>query len=83
MNPHTPKWAPTLGVGLPMDFQWTLEFLEGNFKGQNSLDYKVLYIIGKLLELKCLKWAFMTHLRTLSISYGQKKGRESNCQFDF
>jgi len=21
MNPHTPKWAPTLGVGIPMDFQ--------------------------------------------------------------
>jgi len=19
MNPHTPKWAPTLGVGVPMD----------------------------------------------------------------
>jgi hypothetical protein len=21
MNPHTPKWAPTLGVGVLMDFQ--------------------------------------------------------------
>jgi hypothetical protein len=21
MNPHTPKWAPTLGVGVPMDFR--------------------------------------------------------------
>ncbi len=21
MNPHTPKWVPTLGVGVPMDFQ--------------------------------------------------------------
>ncbi len=21
MNPHTPKWTPTLGVGLSMDFQ--------------------------------------------------------------
>jgi hypothetical protein len=25
----------------------------------------------------------MTHLSILKISYGQKKGRESNCQFDF
>jgi hypothetical protein len=25
----------------------------------------------------------MTHLGTLNISYNQKKGRESNCQFDF
>jgi hypothetical protein len=24
----------------------------------------------------------MTHLGTLNISYGPKKGRESNCQFD-
>jgi hypothetical protein len=21
MNPHTPNWVPTLGVGVPMDFQ--------------------------------------------------------------
>jgi hypothetical protein len=21
MNPHTPKWAPTWGVGVPMDFR--------------------------------------------------------------
>jgi len=21
VNPHTPNWAPTLGVGVPMDFQ--------------------------------------------------------------
>jgi len=21
MNPHTPKWGPTLKIGLPMDFQ--------------------------------------------------------------
>jgi len=26
MNPHTPKWALTLGVGIPMD-SWT--FIEG------------------------------------------------------
>jgi len=25
MNPHTPKWAPTLGVGVPMDFQFFLK----------------------------------------------------------
>ncbi len=31
-------------------------------KGQNSLDWIVHYTIGKLLELRCLKWAHMTHL---------------------
>jgi hypothetical protein len=40
------------------------------------------YIIRKILELRCLKWAHIAHLDILNISYGQKKGRESNCQFD-
>jgi hypothetical protein len=42
----------------------------------------VLYIIGKLLERRCLKWASLAHLNIWNTSYGQKKGRESNCQFD-
>jgi hypothetical protein len=42
----------------------------------------VLYIIGKLLKRRCLKWARLAHLNIWNTSYGQKKGRESNCQFD-
>jgi len=42
----------------------------------------VLYTIGKLLERKCLKSAHIAHLDIWNTSYGQKKGRESNCQFD-
>jgi len=42
----------------------------------------VFYIIGKLLERRCLKWAHIAHLDIWNISYGQKKGQESNCQFD-
>jgi len=42
----------------------------------------VPYIIRKILESRCLKWAPMTHLDTSNTSYGQKKGRESNWQFD-
>ncbi len=34
------------------------------------------------MERKCLKWACMTHLNTSNTNYGQKKGRESNWQFD-
>jgi len=44
--------------------------------------WSVSYIIGKLLERRCLKWACITHLDIWNTSYGQKKGRESNCQFD-
>jgi hypothetical protein len=46
------------------------------------LDWRISYIIGKLLEITCLKWAHMTHLNTWNTSYGQKKARESNWQFD-
>jgi hypothetical protein len=42
----------------------------------------VLYIIRKLLERRCLKWACFAHLDIWSTSYGQKKGQESNYQFD-
>jgi hypothetical protein len=78
MNPHTPKWAPTLGIGVPMDFWIFKERLQGS----KLIGLRIFYIIGKMLELKCLKWACMIHLDISNTSYGQKKGRESNWQFD-
>jgi hypothetical protein len=79
------EWTPTFPSELPLwelESQWTPESLEGDCRGQNSSDWKVPYIIGKLLERRCLKWVCLTHLGTYDISYDQKKGRESNCQFD-
>jgi hypothetical protein len=35
-----------------------------------------------LLKCRCLKWACIAHLNISNTSYGQKKGRESNWQFD-
>ncbi len=35
------------------------------------------------MKRRCLKWACMTHLDIWNTSYGQKKGQESNWQFDF
>jgi hypothetical protein len=46
------------------------------------LNWKVSYTIGKLLRRRFLKWAHMTHLSTYNISYGQKIGWKSKCQFD-
>jgi hypothetical protein len=46
------------------------------------MDYGFLYIIESLLERRCLKWARIAHLDISNTSYDQKKGRESNCQFD-
>jgi hypothetical protein len=73
MNPHTPKWTPI----------WTSEFLEDDCRGQNSLDWDIRYIIENFLEHRCRKWVRMTHLNIWNTSYGQKKGRESNWQFDY
>jgi hypothetical protein len=65
-----------------MESRWTPETLEGDSKGQNSMARDVLYVIEKLLKCRCLKWARVAHLDIWNTSYGQKKGRESNCQFD-
>jgi hypothetical protein len=78
VNPHTPKAIPLW----EMESQWTPKTSESDFRGQNSLPCGVLYVIGKLLERKCLKWARITHLDIWNTSYGQKKGRKSNYQFD-
>ncbi len=79
------EWTFTLSSELPLgelESRWTFKYLESNFRGQNPLEQKVSYIIRKILECKCLKWAHMTHLGSWNINYGQKKGRESNWQFD-
>ncbi len=71
-NSHVRSWSP----------KRTPESWERNCKGQNPSPWRVLYIIGKLLKCKYLKWARITHLDIWNTSYGQKKGRESNWQFD-
>ncbi len=65
-----------------LEFRWTPKSSKSDYRGQNSMDWKVPYIIGKLLKLRCLKWARMTHLDIWNTSYGQKKGWESTWPFD-
>ncbi len=43
-------------------------------RGQNSLDWKVLYTIEKLLRHRCLNWTHIIHLNTYNANYDQKKG---------
>jgi len=79
------EWTLTLPRQLPlweMESRWTPETSESDYRGQNSIAYDILYIIGKLLKRRCLKWARIAHLDIWNVSYGQKKGRESNYQFD-
>ncbi len=72
---HTPKVGDLESSGTP-------ECLEFNNKAQNTLHWGVFDVIGKVLKCKCPKWPRIGHLDICSPSYGQKKGQESNWQFD-
>jgi hypothetical protein len=60
----------------------TLETLELDCRGQNTLPWGVLYILGKVLKSRCRKWPHRSHSDICNTSYGRKKGQESNWQFD-
>jgi len=72
---HTPKSGK-------MESSETPENSEDNLRGQIFLHWCVLYVNGKFLKCRCPKWPRMGHLDICSPSYGEKKGRESNCQFN-
>ncbi len=75
VKPNTPK------VGDLESFE-TPECLVFDSKAQNTLYWSVLGVIGKVLKCRCPKCPRIGHLDICSRSYGQKKGRESNWQFD-
>jgi len=73
------EWTLTFRSELPfweLESQWTFKFSEGKCRGQNPLDWKILYIIEKLLKRRCLNWTRITHLDIWNTSYGQKKRSE-------
>jgi hypothetical protein len=72
---HTPKSGKLESSGTP-------ENSEREWRGQISLHFSALGVIGKVLKCRCPKWPRMSHLDICSPSYGQKKGRESKWQFD-
>jgi hypothetical protein len=96
--PHEVLWQVLASVATPLgpsvrmkltlpkvgdlESSGTPEFLEFDSKEQKTSPWGVLGVIGKVLKCKCLKWPRIGHLDICSPSYGQKKGRESNCQFD-
>jgi hypothetical protein len=75
VKPNTWKSGDLESSGTP-------ECLELDNKGQNTLHWGVLGVIGKVLKRRYRKWPRIGHLDICSPSYGQKKGRESNWQFD-
>jgi hypothetical protein len=60
----------------------TPECSEFDSKGQNTLHWGVLDIVGKVLKRRYRKCPRIGNSDICSPIYGQKKGRESNWQFD-
>jgi hypothetical protein len=72
---HTPKSGKLESYGTPENSKF-------NCKGQISSHLNVFSVVEKVLKCRCPKWPRMSHLDICSPRYGQKKGRESNWQFD-
>jgi hypothetical protein len=60
----------------------TPECLGFDRKDQNTSHWSVLGFIENFLKRRYRKWPRIGHLNICRPSYGQKKGRESNWQFD-
>jgi hypothetical protein len=83
----TPLW-PSVGVKPNTWKSWELESSgtpecsELDSKGKNTSHWGVLGVVGKVLKRRYRKCPRIGHSDIFSPSYGQKKGRESNSQFD-
>ncbi len=83
----TPLW-PSVGVKPNTWKSWELESSgtpecsELDSKGKNTPHGGVLGVVGKFLKRRYLKCPRIGNSDICSPSYGQKKGRESNWQFD-
>jgi hypothetical protein len=75
-------WSPTLGKVGDLESSGTPECSELDKKAQNTLHWGVLDVIEKVLKLKYRKCPRIGNSDICIPSYGQKKGRESNWQFD-
>ncbi len=75
VKPNTWKSGDLESSGTP-------ECSELDRKGQDTSHWGVLSVIGKVLKLRYRKWPRIDHLDICRPSYGQKKGWESNWQFD-
>jgi hypothetical protein len=75
-------WSPTLGKVGDLESSGTPECLEFDSKRWNNSHWGVLGVIRKVLKRRYRKWPRVGNSDIFSPSYGQKKGRESNWQFD-
>jgi hypothetical protein len=69
---------PKLGLGSPLG----LPKLQSSIVGVKILALGCSLYHWKAIEGRCRKWPLMSHLDIYNTSYGKKKGRKSNWQFD-
>jgi hypothetical protein len=75
-------WSPNTWKSWELESSGTPECLELDKKGKNTSNWGVLGVIGKVLKRRYRKCPRIDNSNICSPSYGQKKGRESNWQFD-
>jgi len=75
-------WSLTLGKSEDLESSGTPECSEFDSNAENTSHRGVLGVIRKVLKSRYRKWPRIGHLDICNPSYGQKKGRESNWQFD-
>jgi hypothetical protein len=84
----SPLLWPSVGVNPNTWKSWELESSgtpecsELDSKGQNTSHWSVIGVIGKVLKRRYRKCPRIGNSDICSPRYGQKKGRESNWQFD-
>ncbi len=76
------RWSPTLEKSWDLESSGTPECSELDSKRQNTSHWGVLGVIRKVLKRRYRKCPRIGNSDICSPSYGQKKGRESNWQFD-
>ncbi len=77
-SPMTSKCTPTVGVALVRESRMFI-VLVGKAK---KIKLGPQDTIKKVLKHKCLKCPRVVHLDMICMRYDQKKGRESNWEFD-
>jgi hypothetical protein len=75
-------WSSTLGKVGDLESSRTPECSELDSRTQNTSHWGVLGVIRKVMKRRYRKCPRIGHLDICRPSYGQKKGRESNWQFD-
>ncbi len=73
---------PNTWKKLGLESSGTPENSKDDLEDQNTSHWGVLGVIGKVLKRRYRKCSRILDLDICSPSYGQKKGRESNWQFD-